>query len=62
MTVKELINALEQLDQDAAIEIADSYTRSEGYDIKDIENASSAIDHVRFHNGYYIIEDDESCL
>lgn len=62
MTVKELINALEQLDQDAVIEIADSYTRSEGYDGEDLENASAGIAGVRFHNGHYIIEDDESCL
>ena len=62
MTVKELINALEQLDQDATIKIADSYTRSEGYSGTDIENASSEIAGVRLHNGHYIIEDEESCL
>ena len=62
MTEKELIKAMEQLDQDAVVKIADSYTRSEGYAGEDLENASAEIAGVRFHNGHYIIEDDESCL
>ena len=62
MTVKELIKALKKLDKDAEVEIADSYWRSEGYSGEDIENASAGIAGIRFHNGHYIIEDDDCYL
>ena len=62
MTVKELIKALKKLDKDAEIEIADSYWRSEGYSGEDIENSSAGIAGIRFHNGRYIIEDDDCYL
>lgn len=62
MTVKELINALQALDQDAVIEIADEWTRSEGWQGEDLENASAGIAGIRFHDGRYIIEEDECYL
>lgn len=62
MTVRELIEALKNLDQDAVIEIADGYTRSEGWQGEDLDNASSEIAGVRYHRGRYIIEDDDCYL
>ena len=56
MKVKDLIKVLQGLDQDAVIEIADSYSRSEGYEGEDLENASSEIVEIRYHGGRYIIE------
>ena len=62
MTVKELIKALQELDQDTEIEISDSYTRNEGWESEDIPNASSEIQGIRLHRGRYIIEDEEIYL
>ena len=63
MTVKELIKALEQLDQDAVVEIADSYNRRlAGYSEIERQNASSEIFRVYSYGGHYIIEDYDSYL
>ena len=59
MTVRELITKLQALDQEQEIEIADPYTRSEGWEGEDLANASSQIVGIRFHKGRYIIEDEE---
>jgi hypothetical protein len=59
MTVRELVKALQTLEQDKEIEFADEYWRSEGYGENKDDYASLAINSISEHDGRYILEVDE---